>query len=41
MNQNHLLNHKRNNDEIYSRDDEWKGNIFEENSLKYKNSRND
>ncbi len=32
MNPSQMLNKKRNNDDIYSRDDEWKGNIFEDDS---------
>ena len=32
MNQSQMLSKKRNNEEIYSRDDEWKGNIFEDNT---------
>jgi hypothetical protein len=38
MNQNQMLNKKRNNEEDYSRDDEWKGNIFEDSTAHYKSS---
>ena len=43
MSQNQMLNKKRNNEEMFSREDEWKGNIFEDSNLKHKSphSRNE